>query len=110
MVAFISVVVAMVYLVILRFVIGIIVWGSLVLSIYMLLIGFFFLFYTSQQCADIDEVETDIAKVFNRFDDNAADCPSGYKVTNETQQMLELCFTNKKQAPNFSLQPNNITE
>jgi hypothetical protein len=54
----------------------------------MLLIGFFFLFYTSQQCA-VDG-ETDIAKVFNRFDDNEADCPSGYKVTNETQQMAML--------------------
>jgi hypothetical protein len=87
-VAFISVVVAMVYLVILRFTIGIIVWGSLALIMLMLLIGFLFLFYTSQQCA-VDG-ETDIAKVFNRFDDNEADCPSGYKVTNETQQMAML--------------------
>jgi len=87
-VAFISVVVAMVYLVILRFTIGIIVWGSLALIMAMLVIGFLFLFYTSQQC--FKEDETDLAKLFNRFDDNAADCPSGYKVDNETQQMAML--------------------
>jgi hypothetical protein len=110
-VAFISVVVAMVYLVILRFVIGIIVWGSLALIMAMLLIGFLFLFYTSQQCSlvcnddkltcqdDERNDPTSFAKVFNRFDgggphfgvdDEAADCPKGYKMENETQQMAML--------------------
>merc|ERR1719409_2523858 len=87
-VGFVSIVIAMVYLVILRFTIGIIVWGSLALIMAMLVIGFLFLFYTSQQC--LKEDETDFAKLFNRFDDNAADCPSGYKVDNETQQMAML--------------------
>merc|ERR1719387_228642 len=54
-VAFISVVVAMVYLVILRFTIGIIVWGSLAAVQVLLLSGAGFMYYRSQECVDPEE-------------------------------------------------------
>jgi hypothetical protein len=77
-VAFISVVVAMVYLTILRFTIGIIVWGSLFAVFFLLLSGGAFLYYRSQECAVAEE--TDFAKL--------GTCPTGYKVTDDTQRQL----------------------
>jgi hypothetical protein len=74
---FVSVVIAMCYLVILRFMIGIIVWGSLAAVQFLLLTGALFMYYSSQECAKPEE--TDLA--------NTSDpCPSGFKVSDETQQ------------------------
>jgi hypothetical protein len=75
-VAFISVVTAMVYLTVLRFTIGIIVWGSLAAVQVLLVTGAAFMYYRSQECAVAEE--TDFA--------NLGNCPTGYKMTDETQQ------------------------
>jgi hypothetical protein len=76
-VAFISVVVAMVYLVILRFTIGIIVWGSIVAVFLLLASGGGFMHYQSVECAS--EGETD------GFGQRG--CPeSGFKMADETQR------------------------
>jgi hypothetical protein len=75
-VGFVSIVIAMVYLVILRFTIGIIVWGSLGLVMFLLASGAGFMYYRGNECAVAEE--TDVGDLGN--------CPSGYKMSDDTQQ------------------------
>jgi hypothetical protein len=77
---FVSVVIAMVYLVILRFTIAIIVWGSLAAVQFLLISGGAFMYYQSQECAIAEE--TDFQDLGN--------CPTGYKMTDETQQQAMM--------------------
>jgi hypothetical protein len=76
-VGFVSVVVAMVYLVVLRFTIGLIVWGSIAAVFLLLAAGSGFMYYTSQECTVPDETD---------FTDPQGVCPSGFKMKDDTQR------------------------
>jgi hypothetical protein len=75
-VGFVSVVIAMAYLVILRFTIGLIVWGSLAAVQFLLVTGAAFMYYRGNECAVA--TETNLQQL--------GTCPSGYKMADETQQ------------------------